>query len=59
MSGAMSVAEVLETNKVLEHLSLNNCDIGDDGVEPIAQGAYFISYPPSSIYFNTSNNKKD
>ena len=36
--GAQYLATVLETNKVLEHLSLNNCDLGDDGVEPIANG---------------------
>ena len=36
--GAQSLATVLETNKVLEHLSLNNCDLGDDGVESIANG---------------------
>ena len=38
MSGAACLAEVLVSNKVLEHLSLNNCDIGDDGLHPIAQG---------------------
>lgn len=36
--GAQSLATVLETNKVLEHLALNNCNLGDDGVEPIANG---------------------
>ena len=25
---------------MLEYLALNNCDIGDDGVEPIASGVY-------------------
>ena len=40
MAGAASLAEVLSNNKVLEHLSLNNCDIGDNGLAPIAQGMY-------------------
>lgn len=36
--GAQSIATILETNKVLEHLALNNCDLGDEGAEPIANG---------------------
>ena len=36
--GAHCLAEVLRTNRVLEHLSLNNCNIGDDGVQPITNG---------------------
>lgn len=40
--GAQSLATVLETNKVLEHLALNNCNLGDDGVEPIANGVMKI-----------------
>lgn len=38
--GAQRLAIVLETNKVLEHLALNNCDLGDEGVEPIATGGW-------------------
>ena len=38
--GAQSLARALETNKVLEYLSLNNCDIGDDGIESIASGKH-------------------
>jgi Ran GTPase-activating protein (RanGAP) involved in mRNA processing and transport len=38
--GAQSLAIALETNKVLEHLALNNCDLGDEGVEPIANGRW-------------------
>ncbi len=37
-AGAACLAEVLRTNGVLEHLSLNNCDIGDEGMQPIANG---------------------
>ena len=38
-SGAIaSLAEVLQNNRVLENLSLNDCDIRDDGIGPIAQG---------------------
>ena len=43
MTGAVGLAEMLQTNKVLEHLSLNNCDISDDGVQAIAQGIIIIS----------------
>lgn len=38
VSGAHSVASILESNKVLEHLVLNDCDLGDKGIEPIANG---------------------
>ena len=38
MAGAVTLAEVLESNRVLENLILNNCDIGDDGVQQISQG---------------------
>jgi len=38
VSGAHSVASVLESNKVLEQLVLNDCDLGDKGIEPIANG---------------------
>ena len=33
---------MLETNQVLEHLVLNGCDLGDDGLEPIANGQNLI-----------------
>lgn len=36
--GAESLAVVLETNKVLQHLAINNCDIGDAGLETLANG---------------------
>ena len=36
--GARCLATILETNKVIEHLSLNNCDLRDEGLEPIANG---------------------
>ena len=42
VSGAHSVASVLESNRVLEHLILNDCYLGDDGVEPIANGKQFV-----------------
>ena len=45
VAGAVSLAEMLQTNKVLEHLSLNNCDIGDDGVHAMAQGNPAVSAP--------------
>ena len=38
MDGAVCLTEVLENNRVLEHLSLNKCDIGDDGMESLAGG---------------------
>lgn len=38
VSGAHSVASVLESNRVLEHLVLNTCDLRDEGLEPIANG---------------------
>ena len=40
LSGAHSVASVLESNRVLEHLVLNTCDLGDEGMEPIANGEW-------------------
>lgn len=36
--GAQCLASVLESNQVLEHLILNGCDLGDEGLEPIANG---------------------
>ena len=42
--GAESLAAVLETNKVLQHLALNNCAIGDRGLEALATGeSYLVS----------------
>lgn len=38
VAGATTIAEILDGNRVLEHLLLNNCELGDDGVEPIARG---------------------
>ncbi len=43
--GAESLAAVLETNKVLQHLALNNCDIGDRGLEALATGKSYHSRP--------------
>ena len=40
VAGATIIAEILEGNRVLEHLQLNNCELGDDGIEPIARGEY-------------------
>ena len=34
------MASVLESNRVLEHLVLNTCDLRDEGMEPIANGEW-------------------
>ena len=39
-TGAKYLGNVLENNKVLEHLVLNNCNLGDAGLHPIADGMY-------------------
>ena len=36
--GAKYLGNVLENNKVLQHLLLNNCSLGDDGLQPVAKG---------------------
>jgi Ran GTPase-activating protein (RanGAP) involved in mRNA processing and transport len=41
--GAQCLASVLETNQVLEHLILNGCSLGDDGLEPIVNGKFQLS----------------
>ena len=41
--GAQCLASVLESNQVLEHLILNGCDLGDDGLEPVANGQIISS----------------
>ena len=38
MIGAKYLGNVLENNRVLEHLILNNCSLGDSGMEAIAIG---------------------
>ena len=43
MAGATLLAKVLERNRVLEHFSLNNCNIGDQGIQPIANGRDLVS----------------
>lgn len=41
--GAKYLGNVLENNKVLQHLLLNNCSLGDGGLQPVAEGVYIVS----------------
>ena len=41
--GAKYLGNVLENNRVLQHLLLNNCSLGDEGVRPVAKGKHIVN----------------
>ena len=47
--GGHYLANALQNNKILEHLKVNQCGLGDEGFSPIACGIMFCNCDCASV----------